>query len=383
MLFGRLDTRLSLGVRLLGLALVIWSVLAASADGPGTSGRGLAVTLLLAACVIGTLLWLRVRDVEAPLTPDTYGLAAVGGALIGASPYTAASAFAFVAIVAAAIRGGLRRGVEVAGIGALALAVTVIIWDEASVALLAYGLGFAAAALAGANARQTRLRADEAELLLAQSQRSAEEQMRAARLQESTRIAREIHDVLAHSLAGLTIQLEATTALIEAGAGSDEVLARVRRAHELAREGLRETRRAVGALRDGGAVPVPEAIRALADAEAAELSIAGDPARLRGDVGLAVLRVVQESLTNAAKHAPGARVSIAVDAGEREVVVVVEDRLAAGVPVAAGSLARSGGGYGIAGMRERAEALGGSLTAGPTDDGWRVTLRVPIAGDVA
>ena len=379
MLFGRLDTRLSLAARLLGLALVTWSVLATSTDRAGTSGRGLVVTLLLAACVIGTLLWLRVRDVDAPLTPDTYALAAAGGALIGASPYTAASAFVFVAIVASGVRGGLQRGLQVAGIGALALAVTVIIWDEASVALVAYGLGFAAAGFAGANARQTRLRADEAELLLAQSQRSAEEQTRVARLEESTRIAREIHDVLAHALAGLTIQLEATTALIENGADSDQVLARVRRAHELAREGLRETRRAVGALRDGGEISVLEALGTLARAESARLSIRGDSARLRGQVGLAVIRVIQESLTNVAKHAPGSEVEITIDAGA-VIVAEVESRLA-GVPVGAGALSGSGGGYGIVGMRERAQSLGGTLSAGPTADGWRVTLRMPASGD--
>ena len=83
------------------------------------------------------------------------------------------------------------------------------------------------------------VRAEQAELLLAQTQRSHEEQLRAARLEESTRIAREIHDVLAHTLAGLTIQLEATSSLIEQGADRDTVLARVQRAHALAREGLR------------------------------------------------------------------------------------------------------------------------------------------------
>ena len=83
-----------------------------------------------------------------------------------------------------------------------------------------------------------------------------------ARLEESTRIAREIHDVLAHTLAGLTIQLEATSSLVEQGADRDTVLARVRRAHALAREGLVETRQAVGALR-GESVPAPAGIEAL------------------------------------------------------------------------------------------------------------------------
>jgi signal transduction histidine kinase len=238
-------------------------------------------------------------------------------------------------------------------------------------------------------------RAEQAELLLAQTQRSQEEQLRTARLEESTRIAREIHDVLAHALAGLTIQLEATSALIDQGADRGEVLARVRRAHELAREGLRETRLAVGALR-GDAVAAPAAVEALvaeyrAESEApAELAIDGDRCRLAGPRGQAVLRVVQEALTNVRKHAPGAAVSVTVDAGARagdEIVVVVRDRPTAASLTGGGArsnaLAGTGGGYGLEGMRERARGLGGSVSAGPDGDGWRVELRLPAAGDRA
>ena len=160
----------------------------------------------------------------------------------------------------------------VVGVGILALAVAVLVYDGSALGLLAYSLGFAAATLAGANARQAAVRAEQAELLLAQTQRSHEEQLRAARLEESTRIAREIHDVLAHALAGLTIQLEATSALVDQGADPVTIKARLDRAHALAREGLRETRRAVGALRG-------EPIAAQAGIEAL---VAGVPGRRRG-----------------------------------------------------------------------------------------------------
>ncbi len=185
--------------------------------------------------------------------------------------------------------------------------------------------------------------------------------------------------MLAHSLAGLTIQLEATTALLENGADPRDDPPRVRRAHELARDGMRETRRAVGALRGDGP-STEEALATLATAESTSLTIDGDASRLRGDAGRAVLRVVQESLTNVAKHAPGSQTTIAITIGEREIVAVIENRLAE-VPVAAGPLAASGGGYGIAGMRERAEALGGTLAAGPTETGWRVELRIPARAE--
>jgi len=225
-------------------------------------------------------------------------------------------------------------------------------------------------------ARQSIARADQAELLLAQTQRSQEEQLRAARLEESTRIAREIHDVLAHALAGLTIQLEATQSLLEQGADRDVILARVRRAHALAREGLVETRRAVGALR-GEAVAVPDAIRSLVDEYDGDASLAidGDLRRLSGPAGLTLVRAVQEALTNVRKHAPGADVSVTVDAAEAELVAVVCDRVNGVSPAPP---TQTGGGYGLQGMRERAQSLGGTVSAGAAADGWRVELRLPM-----
>jgi signal transduction histidine kinase len=182
--------------------------------------------------------------------------------VVGASPDSAASAFVFVAVIAAGTRVELAQALPVVALGALGLGVSVLIYKGSALGLLAYTLGFAAALLAASNSRQSVVRADQAELLLAQTQRSHEEQLRAARLEESTRIAREIHDVLAHTLASLTIQLEATGSLLGQGADRDTVLARVRRAHQLAREGLQETRRAVGALR-GDTIPAPAGIEAL------------------------------------------------------------------------------------------------------------------------
>jgi signal transduction histidine kinase len=94
-----------------------------------------------------------------------------------------------------------------------------------------------------------------------------------------------------------------------------------------------------------------------------------------------VLRVVQEALTNVRKHAPGAEVSVTIHAGEApgdQVVVVVEDRPTVAQPAGrAGGLAASGGGYGVRGMRERAELLGGTVSAGRVNGGWRVELRLP------
>jgi signal transduction histidine kinase len=385
MLLASLDRRLATVIRLVGLALVVLSVLSGSHH-PGTSGRGLVVSLLLVAAALGWLVWTARPEDDRWKSAELYVMAAAGGLLVVAAPQSAASVFVFVAVIVAGVRMELARAAPVALVGALAVGVSDLLYNGNALGVLAYTLGFAASLLAASNARQRSLRVEQAELLLAQTQRSHEEQLRAARLEESTRIAREIHDVLAHTLAGLTIQLEATGALLEQGADRDDVLARVHRAHELARDGLHETRRAVGALR-GDAVPAGAGIEALVDEyragtdAAAALTIDGDRARLSGPTGETVLRVVQEALTNVRKHAPGAEVSVTVHAGEDpddEVVLVVADRPTVAQPVGqAGGLAATGGGYGVQGMRERAELLGGTLIAGPTDGGWRVELRLP------
>lgn len=384
-LLDRLDPRVAALVRVTSLVLIVLSVTGADHH-PTGHGRGLVISVALAAAVLSWVWWTIRPARERSLTPDLWIMAGAGGVLSGASPASAASAFVFVAVVAAGLRVELSRATPVALLGTVALATSVLVYDHVGLGLLAYALGFAASMLAGSNSRQSIERADQAELLLAQSQRSHEEQLRSARLEESTRIAREIHDVLAHALAGLTIQLEATLSLVEHGADRDEVLTRVQRAHELAREGLRETRLAVGALR-GDTVATPAALEALvADFRSVsearvQLTIDGDRDRLSGPAGQAVLRVVQEALTNVSKHAPGAEVSVAVHAGAQsgdEIVVEVADRSPAPAAVRGHSaLAGTGGGYGLEGMRERARALGGTVDAGPAGSGWRVELRLP------
>src|SRR5690242_11241801 len=300
MLLTSLDRRLATAIRLVGLLLVGISVLGGSHH-PGTHGRGLVVSLLFAAAAVSWLIWTARPNDEEGSSAELYVMAVAGGLLVEAAPQSAASVFVFVAVIVAGMRMELARAASVVVAGALAVAVSDLLYNGNALGLLAYTLGFTVSLLAASNARQRSLRIEQADLLLAQTQRSHEEQLRAARLEESTRIAREIHDVLAHTLAGLTIQLEATGSLLEQGADRDDVLARVHRAHELAREGLRETRRAVGALR-GDATPAPAAVAALVDEyragtdAGAELMIDGDRARLSGPTGETVLRIVQEAL---------------------------------------------------------------------------------------
>jgi len=390
MLMYSLNARVALAIRAFGLLLIGWTVLG-SKPAVSSSGRGLVIAVLVAVGVVAWVIWSWQSYARRTLVVDLYVLSAAGGLLVAAAPKGAGSAFAFVAIATAGFRLELHRAVAVAGLGLLTLALGVLIYDQAAIEVLAYGLGLVAVLLAGANGRQVVGRAEEAELLLAQVQRSREEQLRAARLEESARIAREIHDVLAHALAGLTIQLEATTSLLEGGAERAVVLERLRRAHALAREGLEETRRAVGVLRSEG-LAVADTLEALvaeyrASSPAAEasLELVGPDSRLEGPAALAVVRVAQEALTNVRKHAPGASLRVELTLGTAASDTAVLRVSDGGRPPGAGDvgadgLAASGGGYGLRGMRERAEILGGALLAGPDGDGWLVELTLPLAG---
>lgn len=196
-------------------------------------------------------------------------------------------------------------------------------------------------------------------------------------LGERARIAREIHDILAHTLGSLFIQLDAAEAFLGEGGDADRGRHLVAEARRLAAEGLEETRRAIAAIR--GPVALPEALAALArgDGQVSQ-KVSGTPRRLRPEAGLALYRTAQEALANARKHAPGAPVAMTLSFEDEAAVLRVSTTSPSGLPDRRPStLAATGGGYGLYGLRERADLLGGTLRAGPTGDGWMVELRVP------
>jgi signal transduction histidine kinase len=224
---------------------------------------------------------------------------------------------------------------------------------------------------------------EQSERLLAQVEETRDAELRAAALSERQRLAREMHDVLAHSLSGLVVQLEGARLLALSDPADGRLAATIDRAHQLARSGLDEARRAISMLRDDE-LPGPDKLAALAQSFQADTGVpcqyteTGTPAELRPAVKLALYRVTQEALTNIRKHAHPERVEVRLEYASSGVSLVVEDFAAASdfSPPAA-SIEASGGGYGLTGMRERAELLGGTLTAAPTDCGFRVVLRVP------
>ncbi|MGW7259888.1 sensor histidine kinase [Streptomyces sp. NPDC054834] len=212
-----------------------------------------------------------------------------------------------------------------------------------------------------------------AQRLLAQERAARSAEAESAALAERARIAREIHDVLAHSLSAQLVHLEAARLLIERGADREQILERVVAARGMARDGLAETRQALSALR-GELTPLEEFLAELvSEAVGAEVTVTGDRRPLSAEASQAVRRVAQEALTNVRKHAHGAKVRIRLEYGEHEVTLGVRD--SGGTP---GELTGAGAGYGLLGMRERAELLGGSLEAGPEEEGFVVTLKVPV-----
>lgn len=204
---------------------------------------------------------------------------------------------------------------------------------------------------------------------------------RAAAAAERGRLAREMHDVLAHSLSALALQLETTRLLARSRGVDEDVTLAIDRAHHLAANGLDEARRAIATER-GDELPGPERIGALADAFADQsglpvaVEIHGEPRELAPEARLAVYRTAQEALTNVRRHAVADRVELTLDYLPHATVLVVEDHAQAGSPPPVVGGATSGG-YGLTGMRERAELLGGELMAAPTGTGFRVELRLP------
>ena len=203
-----------------------------------------------------------------------------------------------------------------------------------------------------------------------------------ARTEERNRIARELHDVIAHSLTVSLLHVASARMAVQYDpAGAVRAL---EEAERLGRESLDEVRATVGLLRveddDGGtagvapplpgAADLPELLQRYRSAGAAvELRTDGDLPALPATIGLTVYRIVQEAVTNAVKHAPGAPVSVDVTVTGGAVELTVDS---AGPPA-------EGSGSGVLSMRERAQSLGGSLTAGPGGRGWLVRACLPSA----
>jgi signal transduction histidine kinase len=268
-----------------------------------------------------------------------------------------------------------RRGAIVAGV-VLAVAVVaatgIALRDEAVqgvqmattaiVAVLATAIGDVLRTLRERNSELEALRAVEA---------------REAVAQDRVRIARDVHDVVGHALAGITLQARAGRRLVDRD--PPRAAEALRLIDELATSALGETRAAVGRIRDPAAAPGLADLDTLVarlgrDDVEVRLRREGDASAVPATVQASAYRIVQEALSNVVKHARPARAVVLVTARDRAVEVDVRDD-------GRGAPADDGRGNGLRGMRERAEGLGGTLQAGPDPDGgWRVRALLPTDG---
>jgi len=399
----RLDRQRQL-LRPLGWVLIAIVVTAGinSSPGPGLTGAGLGVSLALALYAVAVAATVAVAWARRGYAVQLALIGLIGGcgvALAALQPHGPAELAASVGVWIAAVRLPLRPGVVAGAVitGALALTIALTQHPAAQPALYAVLLCLLLA-VTGQFIRRGRESQDRTEMLMAQLQDAREAEAAAAALAERSRIAGELHDVLAHALSGLAIQLQGARKLAGRESASAGLRGALERSAELAREGLADARQAVGALR-GDPLPTVDQVGTLVEdfqrdtGAEATLRIDGTPRALPTDASLALFRGAQEALTNIARYAPGTAVAVTVRYGPGHTVLAVEDRrcpsgAAGAVAGAAGAvagaarassslLAEVGGGHGLTGMRERAARAGGTARAGPTADGWLVELEVP------
>lgn len=346
------------GYCLLGAALVAWALVDANLAAARHRDRALTV----------------LRGVIAVAAGFACGAGYGGSAMV---------AFGFVAAMMAGSEDSLVAALAVTGAGILAIEVSGLAFDSGYGVLLGLPTILLAGLVIGRNRGAYRIQAEQAAMLLAQRDELQAEQRRADLLDERARIAREIHDVLAHSLGGLGIQIQAARAVLSDHGDIDRAGEILAAAQRMAAEGMVETRRAVHALR-ADTLPLDEELARVSDTYAqryhvaARFDVGGSPAPLPPDATVALLRVAQESLVNAAKHAPGQGVEVRLDYSDADVRLTVRNDL----PPRAGAENGPGmntvnGGYGLTGMRERLRLLNGTLQAGPRDNQWIVTAELP------
>ncbi|WP_308402601.1 sensor histidine kinase [Streptomyces sp. AC550_RSS872] len=336
------------------------------------SGEGstawVIVSWLLIGAVCGALLLRRRSPVAvgwftALATGGYYVLSAVDGPLV---------LVPIAALYAIAAQGRLQSAIAVAAAMVIGVGVGALMTRSDVTGTAVFMLtGWLVAVVALGSARHSRVA-------------YAEEQARLRATEERLRIARELHDVIGHNISMINVQsgaalhrlkkdpVQAEAALSAIKAGSRETLQELRATLDLLRRVDEDAPRA----------PAPGLARAdalVASAELAGLTVrierTGAERALPAQVDLAAYRIVQESLTNAARHSGAGHVTIRIAYGDRELTVAVEDDGQGG---ATAHPARPGGGSGIAGMTERARALGGELVAGPRPEGgFAVRARLP------
>jgi signal transduction histidine kinase len=313
-------------------------------------------------------------------------------AALGLLPPIALGPAVLVAVYSVAAYGG--RWVSLAGLAVAELGLAAARLPrarfEAPPARVLYALIFAAAWLLGYFAHNYRAYAARLEERTAELERAREELARRAVADERLRLARELHDVVAHAMSVIAVQSGVGAHVADS---QPEEVGKVLAAIETtSRSALTELRRLLGVLRQNGEPPGSLApVPGLGDLDsllaevakaglAVKLQVEGTPSPLPAGVDLSAYRIVQEALTNVVKHAGPAHAQVVVGYRDQEVTVEVTDDGRGAVPSV--SDGRVGSGHGLIGMRERVAAFGGDLQVGPRPGGgFRVAARLPLAAE--
>lgn len=301
-----------------------------------------------------------------------------GAALLGVSPASAMPVFAyFTSGIAGARLTSARSAVVIAVANAALSLVTMLVFHGGQVvqtSAFLLPLSTALPVYGGLSRRNQRVAREQAQLALIESERAAKAEAREAAAAERNRIARDVHDVVGHSLSGIAMQLDLADALAHHGRETEAQEA-VRKARELAVSGMAETRRAVHALKDD--VEAVAGIERLCRDVGVAFAVVGQRETLSQDASECLYRCIQESLTNARKHSRGqtSRVELVFNDGFDQAWVTLSVRTVLGGQRSVGD----GAGMGVENMRLRAQALGGSAEIGPDEQGqWSVLIRIPV-----
>jgi signal transduction histidine kinase len=253
------------------------------------------------------------------------------------------------------------------------------VWSDYAGVVLLFSIAWLAGFAIGRKLEQASAAQERADRL----EREQEAEARAAVAEERARIARELHDVVGHSVSVMTVQASAVRRRLNPDQEQEREALEI--VEQTGREALAEMRRLVGVLRrpeEGPALAPQPSLqhldRLVAQARESglpvELRIEGEPTQLPPGVDLTAYRLVQEGLTNAIKHARASKADVVVRYGDGGVEVTVTDD-------GAGGGDGGGGGHGLVGMRERVTVYGGELEAGPRPEGgYSLRARLPVQG---
>jgi signal transduction histidine kinase len=374
-------------LRMLDVALIVaivaigWAGQIAARESPSVESGAFSVPLAVAAVAATLPLWWR-RSRPLGMLCVTIGALGVAGAIDSAGLYGVQIALCGVVLMFAIGAWSTRRNLAVVAIAVLfGLIVAGAIADEGNVAAAsAYGVALVVLpSVAGYAMRTRREYVVAVEQRLAAAEREREERAHRAVVDERHRIARELHDVIAHHVSLIGVQAGAARATMDhAPERARDALAQIEAS---SRAAVGEMRQLLDALApagaDGVAPPQPslEAVPTLIDRWRAagidvQSTLTGDPAGVAPTVSLCCYRVVEEALTNVARHSAARSAMVVVTIGD-EVAVEVSDR----GPTAS---APTSSGRGLLGMHERVALCGGRLEAGPQRDGsFRVVAVVP------